>query len=159
MKYKAIKIVHTELSIADNLNKFTGKKKRHFFSLPPSGFFLSFTCTETSCGSSCWQSSRDIEEMFYQGLKHGCAPGTGTALVFEQEPQVCAGKGNLSAWSVSNVQAAAPVPAQEHTGEFSQRNTLPCPQLDATQMQSHVIKRPFSPGELVVGKDAHTHTH
>lgn len=31
MKYKAIKIVHTDLSIADNLiNKFTGKK-RHFF--------------------------------------------------------------------------------------------------------------------------------
>lgn len=32
MKYKAIKIVHTELSIADNLiNEFTEKKKRHFF--------------------------------------------------------------------------------------------------------------------------------
>lgn len=39
MKYKAIKIVHTELSIADNLiNKITGKKDT-FFSFPPSGFF------------------------------------------------------------------------------------------------------------------------
>lgn len=39
MKYKAIKIVHTELSIADNLiNKFTGRK-RHFFLYHPLGFF------------------------------------------------------------------------------------------------------------------------
>lgn len=40
MKYKAIKIVHTELSIADNLNKFTGKKKKDtFFLYHPLGFF------------------------------------------------------------------------------------------------------------------------
>lgn len=40
MKYKAIEIVHTELSIADNLiNKFTGKKRHFFFSFPPSGVF------------------------------------------------------------------------------------------------------------------------
>lgn len=40
MKYKAIEIVHTELSIADNLiNKFTGKKRHFFFLFRPLGFF------------------------------------------------------------------------------------------------------------------------
>lgn len=65
--------------------------------------------------------------------------GTGTALEFEQESQVCAGKGNLSAWSVSNCQAAISVPAEEHAGEFSQRNTLPCPQLDANPSHADAI--------------------
>lgn len=34
MKYKAIKIVHTELSISDNLlNKFTEKEDSFFFNI------------------------------------------------------------------------------------------------------------------------------
>lgn len=44
MKYKAIKIVHTELSIADNLiNKFTEKKKKTLlFLYHPLGFLKFF---------------------------------------------------------------------------------------------------------------------
>lgn len=67
MKYKAINIVHTELSIADK--QIHRKKKDIFFSLPPSGFFLSFTCTETSCGSCCSQSSRENRDVFSSFFK------------------------------------------------------------------------------------------
>lgn len=165
MKYKSIKMVHTELSIADNLiNKFTGRK-RHFFFFTTLWVFLSFTCTEMSCGSCCSQSSCDIEEMFYQGLKHVCAPGRRdrySPCILAGIQSLCwEGKSQHTVSEQSPSTAAISVPAEEHSGEFSQRNTLPChswTQIPATQMQSHIIKRPLSPGVQVAGGDARSHT-
>lgn len=165
MKYKAIKIVHTELSIADNLiNKFTGKKRHFFFLFRPLGFF---TCTEMSCGSCCSRSSRDNRDVLSRFKTWLCTRYEGQVqpLYFSRNPNPTLGR-EISAhrpWSLSNCQARLLFLYRLRNMQENFLRGTRClahswTQIPATQMQSHIIKRPLSPGELVVGGDAHTHT-
>lgn len=75
-------------------------------------------------------------------------------LCFSRNPKSALGRGTQRMVSEQlPSKAAISVPAEEHAGEFSQRNTLATAgRKSQPQMQSLIIKRPLSPAGQVAGR-------
>lgn len=119
-----------------------------------------------SCGSCCSRSSRDNRDVLSRFKTWLCTRYEGQVqpLYFSRNPNPTLGR-EISAhrpWSLSNCQARLLFLYRLRNMQENFLRGTRClahswTQIPATQMQSHIIKRPLSPGELVVGGDAHTH--